>query len=451
MPNPATSSIACSSSQTIAGAVLSWDVDGRTSAKLENAIYVAQKEAMTRYPTYRWVLICVYLVSNVSSQMVINTLGILLPSIATGLGLAPAQQGILGSAPFWSTIVLAIPIAWAGSRLSPKWLTAVTLVGCALCLFMQSWAPVFAVLLLGRLFFGIFTIAQQPARAMLTRHWFPPREVVMVNGLSNVFFGVVVGGGLALSPVLLILLGDDWRGTLRIFAFYYVGLTLLWLIMGRDRVSDEFSGGESQPLLPLLRSALSYRDLWICGVGFAGATMAFSAFLSFYPTFMLQEYDVSLRVSGIALAVDVVLGGIGGLAIGYYAATWRKEGLFLQVLGIVMVGSFLGMILSGSVVMVYGMAIINGVAWTFFPILITVPFNLRGIQPRQLAVAFSFTMMLITIGQALGPLFVGFLDEATGDLKLTMLISSFTPLSLVVAGSTLGFGRQESPVPAAGG
>ena len=91
---------------------------------------------------------------------------------------------------------------------------------------MQSWAPVFAVLLLGRLFFGIFTIAQQPARAMLTRHWFPPREVVMVNGLSNVFFGLVVGGGLALSPVLLILLGDDWRGTLRIFAFYYVGLTL---------------------------------------------------------------------------------------------------------------------------------------------------------------------------------------------------------------------------------
>ena len=54
--------------------------------------------------------------------------------------------------------------------------------------------------------------------------------------------------------------------------------------------------------------------------------MAFSAFLSFYPTFMLQEYDVSLRTSGIALALDVILGGIGGLGIGYFAATWRKEG-----------------------------------------------------------------------------------------------------------------------------
>ena len=405
---------------------------------------------MTSYPTYRWVLICLYLMSNVSAQMVINTLGILLPSITAGLGLSPSQQGILGSAPFWSTIALAIPIAWAGSRLSPKWLTLITLVGCALCLFLQGWAPVFAFLLLGRLLFGIFTIAQQPARAMLTRQWFPAREVVLVNGLSNVFFGLVVGGGLALSPVILILLGDDWRGTLRIFAFYYVALAAIWLLMGRDRVSEEFSSGESQPLFPLLRSALSHRDLWICGGGFAGATMAFSAFAAFYPTFMLQEYDVSLRISGIALALDVILGGVGGLAIGYYAATWRKEGLFLEVLGIVMVGSFLGMILFDSVPIIFLMAFINGVAWTFFPILITVPFNLRGIQPRQLAVAFSFVMMLISTGQALGPLFIGFLEEATGDLKLTMFIACFTPLSLIIAGATLRFGREPSPALAAG-
>ena len=405
---------------------------------------------MTGYPTYRWVLICLYLMSNVSAQMVINTLGILLPSIAAGLGLSPSQQGLLGSAPFWSTIVLAIPIAWAGSRVSPKWLTAATLVGCALCLFLQSWAPVFAALLLGRLLFGIFTIAQQPARAMLTRQWFPLREVVLVNGLSNVFFGLVVGGGLALSPVILDLLGGDWRGTLRIFAFYYVALAMIWLIFGRDRVTDEFSGAQSQQLLPMLRSALSHRDLWLCGGGFAGATMAFSAFVSFYPTLMLEEYNVSLRVSGLALALDVVLGGIGGMAIGYYATAWRKEGLFLQVLAILMVGSFLGMILSGSVVMIYAMSIINGVAWTFFPILITVPFNLRGIQPRQLAVAFSFTMMLISIGQAMGPLFIGFLEEATGDLRLAMFIASFTPVSLAIAGTTLRFGRQPTPAPAAG-
>ena len=59
-------------------------------------------------------------------------------------------------------------------------------------------------------------------------------------------------------------------------------------------------------------------------------------------------------------------------------------------------------------------------------------------------------MMLITVGQALGPLFIGFLEEATGNLLLAMLIASFTPLSLVVAGTTLSFGRERTPAPAVG-
>ena len=405
---------------------------------------------MTGYPAYRWVVICLYLIASVSAQMVINTLGILLPAITADLALSSGQKGLLGSAPFWSTIVLALPLGFAGSRLSPKWLTTATLIGCALCLFLQSWAPVFAVLLLGRLLFGIGTIAQQPARALLMRQWFPPREVVLVNGLSNVFFGLVVGGGLALAPVLLILLADDWRMTLRAFGFYYVALTVLWLFIGRDRVTAEFAASQSQPVLSLLRGALVHRDLWLCGCGFAGATMAFSAFLAFYPTLMLEEYGVSLRISGVALALDVVLGGIVGLAAGYYSAAWQQEGRFLQVLGIIMVGSFAGMILSGGLPLIFLMAVINGFAWTFFPILITVPFNLRGIQPRQLAVAFTFTMMMISMGQAMGPLFVGYIVELTGDLKLAMLIMSFVPVTLVIAGSTLSFGRQPTPAPAAG-
>ena len=402
---------------------------------------------MTGYPAYRWVVISLYLISNVSAQMVINTLGILLPAITADLALSPGQQGMLGSAPFWSTITLALPIAWLGSRLSPKRLTAVTLAGCALCLLLQSWAPVFAALLLGRLLFGIGTIAQQPARALLMRQWFPPREVVLVNGVSNVFFGLVVGGGLALAPVLLILLAGDWRTTLQVFGLYYLALTILWLFLGRDRVTEEFTAAQTQPILTLLRGALVHRDLWLCGAGFAGATMAFSAFLSFYPTYMLDEYGVSLRSSGVALAVDVVLGGVLGLATGYYAAAWRREGLFLQILGLTMMASFAGMVLSGSLPIIFLTAIINGIAWTFFPILITVPFNLRGIQPRQLAVAFTFTMMLISLGQALGPLLVGYIVELTDNLKLAMLILSFTPATLTIAGTTLNFGHRPAPSP----
>ncbi len=399
-------------------------------------------QAPLTYSRYRWTVMGVWLFSSVSSFMVLNTLGILLPAISAELSLSPSQQGLLGSASHWGNIALAIPLSWATSRLSPKWLTAGTLTMATLCLFLQSWAPVFIVLLAGRLLFGISNIAQMPARAILTRQWFPPKEVIIVNGLSNVLFGLVVGGGLALAPVILELLDGDWRMTLRIFGLYFAGITALWVVLGKTRTNEADRGAAVPQGLDVVKGALGHRDLWIGGLGFVGVTMAFGAFLAFYPTLMLEEYDISLRLSGGILALGIVVGGVGGLPIAWAASTSGREGNFLQVLGLLMIGSNLAMVLTGSVPALFFLNFLNGVAWAFFPILITVPFHLPGIRPRELAVAFTFTMMMTSVGTSLGPLITGFLQEAFGGLKPALFLISFASVSLVLAGSSLRFGSQ---------
>ena len=394
------------------------------------------------YSRYRWTVIGVWLFSSVSSFMVLNTLGILLPAISADLDLSPSQQGLLGSASHWGNIALAIPLSWATSKLSPKWLTATTLAMATGCLFLQSWAPVFVVLLAGRLLFGISNIAQMPARALLTRQWFPSKEVIYVNGISNVLFGVVVGGGLALAPVILELTDGDWRVTLRIFGLYFVAITVLWIIVGRERTNEADDDAAPVQGENVIKRALAHRDLWIGGMGFVGSTMSFGAFLAFYPTLMLEEYDISLRLSGGILALGVVVGGIGGMGIAWAASTSGREGRLLQVLGILMIGSNLGMVMTGSVTALFVLSFLNGVAWAFFPILVTVPFHIPGIRPRELAVAFAFTMMMTSVGTSLGPLFTGFLQEAFDDLKPALFLISFTSVSLILAGSTLRFGTQ---------
>ena len=115
-----------------------------------------------------------------------------------------------------------------------------------------------------------------------------------------------------------------------------------------------------------------------------------------------------------------------------------------------MIGSSVGMIQTGWLPAIFVFGTLNGLAWAFFPILITVPFNLRGIQPRELAVAFSFTMMLISFGIGVGPLITGYLQELTGDLKLALFVMCFIPVTLIVAGSTLSFGRGAGPDPGLG-
>ena len=394
------------------------------------------------YSRYRWTVMVVWLFSSVSSFMVLNTLGILLPAISADLDLSPSQQGLLGSASHWGNIALAIPLSWATSRLSPKWLTAATLLMATGCLFLQSWAPVFIVLLAGRLLFGISNIAQMPARVLLTRQWFPPREVIYLNGLSNVLFGLVVGGGLVLAPVILDLTDGDWRATLRIFGLYFAGVTLLWTLVGRERTNLADQDVVAEKGLDVVKGALRHRDLWIGGLGFAGATMSFGAFLAFYPTLMLEEFDISLRLSGVILALGVVVGGIGGIGIAWAASTHGREGNYLQVLGILMIGTNLGMVLTGSVPALFVLSFFNGVAWAFFPILVTIPFHLPGIRPRELAVAFAFTMMMTSVGTSLGPLFTGYLQEGLDDLKMALFLISFTSISLILAGSTLRFRSQ---------
>ena len=389
---------------------------------------------------YRWLVISLFLWANLSGFMVLFIIGIFLPVISEDLDLSPGEQGLLGSASHWGSIALALPISLWSSRFGAKNITTVTLALGTVCLFVQGWSPVFAVLLVARLAFGIILVAQQPARAFLTQQWFRSREIILVNGLSNVFFGLIVGGGLAAAPFILGAFGDDWRATFRAFGIMFGVLTFLWLLLGKERLTEEYRRQESSQEPGVLRRTLSHRDLWICAFGFLGATTAMGAFLSFFPTLMLESYDLSLRWSGGILALGVLVGGLTGLGIGYLAAIKSKERVFLQGLGVLMVATYLGMLLTGSIPALLALNFANGVAWGFFPILITVPFQLPGIRPREVAMGLAFTIMASSLGSAVGPLITGFLQEPLGGLKASLFLVSFASLSLSVAGLTLRFG-----------
>ena len=390
-----------------------------------------------RVSGYRWVVVGLWLFNSVAAFMVVATLGILLPAITSDLRLSPGQQGLLASSAFWGNFALAIPLSWWTSRYGPKMLTTVTLVLGTLFIFLQGWAPTFLVLLAGRLAFGIVVIARQPARAILTQQWFHPREIVLVNSISNALFGLVVGGGLAAAPFILTGLGDDWRSTLHSFGALFVVLSLLWMAVGRERGPLGRPEQEAPKAAGVVWGTLSYRDLWVAGFGFLGATLVWSAFLSFFPTLMLDYYGVSLEWTGAILALGVLVGGVAGLGLSYMAMANNQGKLILQIMGVLLAGTYVGMALTGSIPILVALSLINGIAWGFWPILYTVPFHLPGIRPRQVAVGIAFTTMMTSGGIALGPLLTGFLQESLGDLRLALLTLSFTGLSLSAAGLLL--------------
>ena len=396
---------------------------------------------MTHRPSlfgHRWTILGLLLVASVAAFMMAITVGVLLPSISADLDLSPTQQGILGSSAFVGNLVLALPLSWWTSQFRPKILTTVTLAAGAMLMSVQAWSPNFAVLLIGRLGFGITTMAREPARALLMHQWFAPREFIVVNSVYNALFGIVVGGGLAATPFILTGVGDSWRTVLLAFAALIVVLILLWLAIGQERDPDaEITRRGGQ--VDLLKRVLRFRELWIAGLGLIGATMGWAAFLNFYPTLMLTASDVSLNWSGAILGLGILVGGIAGVALSFavmsIGASRRKN--VLQVLGALMVVTYLVMIRVDSIPALLLVSALNGIGWGFWPILSSVPFYIPGIRPREVAVGTSLVMTLASLGTFLGPLVTGILQERTGDLGLALTIVCFTPLSLTIAGTAL--------------
>ena len=401
--------------------------------------------------SYRWVVMGIWLTSSVVAFMIISTIGILMPAISGELGLSPFQQGMLGSAAYWGNLTLAIPVGWWASRFAPKILTTVTMILGTLFLLAQALSPGFAVLILGRVAFGITVIARQPARAFLTQQWFPSRQVVLLNSISNAMFGLMVGGGIAASPFILAAFGDNWRATLLSFVALFGVFTVVWMVVGRERETTEYRGRMGAQDVNVLQGTLRHRDLWIAGFGFVGPTAAWSAFLSFYPTFMLDSYEMPLIWSGGILAVGVLMGGLSGLAFGWLVMVSNQARTILLVNGAAIAVTFAGMALTGSLPLLLVLTFFNGIAFGFWPVLYSAPFHLPGIRPREIAVSLSFIQMSSSAGIALGPLVAGALQQATGDLRLSLIVVSFTSLSLCVAGLAMRHGlssRVADPEPA---
>ena len=413
--------------------------DSTSESPNENADEEAQEAG-----AYRWVVFSAFVACNTAGFLVANTIGILLPSITEDIELSPSEQGILSSAPFWANLTLMIVLSWWTSRYRPKILVSVTIFLGALFIFVQGWAPTFLALFLGRLAFGVTMIAREPARALLIRQWLPQRETNMAGGISNLFFGIIVSGGFLLTPAILDYFDGDWRLTMNAFGAFLLLLGIVWHFIGRER--NDVTSLESDPVstsageFSLVKKALSFKEVWIAGIGFTGAMMAFFSFNSFFPTMALDSYDVSLSGSGLVVAMYVLPGGVAGVIVAYYLKGVKGRAPILACAGAIIVTTYCCMTLTASYPFLVGLAVVNGIGWGFFPILYMVPFHLKDVRPREIAIAVAVVMSLAHLGSAVGPMLTGYMQESLGSLQLSMRIISFSPITLIIAAVLIGQG-----------
>ncbi|MCH8206323.1 MAG: MFS transporter [Chloroflexi bacterium] len=393
-------------------------------------------EITTGPPRYRWVVTTLWMTGHTWSFVILGSLGFLLPSMREELGLSPIEEGLLGSAPQVANVLLAIPFGLLLTRFRPKLISSISFFAAAALIFFQGWAPFFLLLLLGRLLYGAASSAREPARVLLIRQWMPPNEIVIANSLANFLWGIVALGFIA-TPLLLELLDNSWRNTLHVFGAISLVMAVAWHLFGRERITPEYEAQLRGQGASSLRVIFRYKEVWFLALGMFGVGVNWSAFSTFWPSFRLDEYGMSLTASATVMAVGGAFSSVGGLAVGILVSRIGRKRQVLLLSGVIIAATSPALLWISSYPVLFIVFMVQSLGWSFFPIIMTIPFELPKIRPREVAVVTASVYTVVWMGAFVGPILAGAVQEVSGSLRVGLLVTSLAPSTLIIAGLLL--------------
>ncbi|MCH9037291.1 MAG: MFS transporter, partial [Chloroflexi bacterium] len=276
----------------------------------------------------------------------------------------------------------------------------------------------------------------EPARVLLIRQWMPPNEIVIANSLANFLWGIVALGFIA-TPLLLELLDNSWRNTLYVFGVVSLVLAVVWQIFGRERITPEYEAQlRSQDTSPI-SSIFRHRELWMLALGVMGIGVNFSAFSTFWPSFRLEEYGMSLTASATVMAVGGLFSSVTGIVVAILVARKGRKRQVLLMSGVVIALTSVALLWTASYPLLFLIFVVQSVGWTFFPVVMTIPYEFSGIKPREVVVMVSFLYTMLFVGAFAGPILAGVVQEIAGDLRMALMITSLAALTMTISGFLL--------------
>ena len=383
-------------------------------------------------PIYGWVVILTWMAIHMWGYLVMETLGLFLPSMREDLNLTPVREGLLGAAPQLTILILSIPFGLYLSRFPPKLLTLVSIIAAVCVIFFQAWAPVYGLVLLARLLYGLSITLREPARTLLLRMWIRPRQILIANASIELLWGI--GAALfILIPIILKALDDDWRKTMQVLGYATIALAVVWFLVGKERPMPDAETEKESKEPVSIRSALRYKELWLLGIGLVGVEMTFSSFATFWPSHMKDTYGIDIQTSALIWAIGGMIAGPSGLGINLMVHRTGKRRTALRVGGALISVTTIALLYSGSFPVLVVLSLLHGLSFTFFPVIFTIPFQLKGIRTREIAVAMGFLRSALMVGAMGGPIVAGVLHELSDDRRLALTIVGIAGVSLTIA------------------
>lgn len=404
---------------------------------MDAAVAAPATAAPARPMTHRrWFMLSLLLIATIINYVDRVNISIAAPFMAKDLGLDKVEMGLIFSAFAWTYAFALVPAGFIADRFGSRFTYGASLISWSAVTVCQGMAGGFASLFGLRLAIGAMEAPAFPANSRAVTVWFPARERGMASSIY--VCGQYLGTALFTGLLLWLATTYDWR-----HVFYSTGIIgivfgIAWLYLYRDPMNCKKVSKEELAYIEdgggLVKSSqernkfkwaqiaelLKYRQVWAICLGKFASTSALYFFLTWFPTYLIEERHLTMVKVGIFAVLPFIGATVGVLLAGFIADGMIRRGYslsFSRKLPLV-VGSALGMS-----IMLVNFTDSNEVCIA----LLTVAFFAQGIAssswaavseiaPKELiGLTGGITSLAANIGGIVTPIVIGQILHVTGN------------------------------------
>jgi sugar phosphate permease len=418
---------------------------------------------------YRWLTLGLIVALIVINYIDRSAISYAVDPLTSAFGISKAQYGLVSSAFSIGYMVFAF---LAGPLVDRFGARRILLIGVAIWSVVTAVTPVsgtFIGLFFARVILGAGEGPGFPAATRTVSRWMPQKERGIALAMVG---GVAVAGSLLIGgPVVTQLISAiGWRGMFWVLA----GLGALWFVVAwwllrntpdehrkvsaaereyiaSGRLAEEQSASTKLQWRPVLLN----RNLWIIGVGYFAWGFMFWGFLYWLPSYLQDQYKLSITAVGLFSVAPWAAGVVGALVGGFacdriFARTGNPR-TRLTIMGV-------ALLLSGAALIPIIASPSLTTAVTFISIGVGLGFVTGGIWwvaaidavPSQPGVAAGFADAVFALSGIVAPSAMGFIVSSSGSYSSGFVV--MIVLAVVGAGSMLLLPKrgQRRAVPPAG-
>jgi nitrate/nitrite transporter NarK len=296
-------------------------------------------------------------------------------------------------------------------RIGARWTGFLGLLLLSLGGTLRGLAQGYHQFLAAMLLFGVAMGLTRPNLPRALSQWFPANRLGMVNGLAAGGSALGAALSMAFSVSLFGPLVGGWRNMVIILGGAAFSLAIAWVLLVRERISGNRSAPDISGVFKGFGLVLRSRSIWILSIaafllfGHAGA------WTSHFPGFFEYKHGMSSAAAGQMVSITLFAGvfaAILGPTLSDRLGSRKPAILLACVAGglcNLIQGSFLGPVLIAVlVIMPFGVGTIS-------PLLLTIPFELKGFPRSAAGAAIGMIFAFQNIGAFAYPVFSGWLID----------------------------------------